>query len=369
MRHIRLAMLAAVVATILVFAPAAAGQCLPGQCPAPPEQPPPPPPPPDPRGVDPNSPNPLVGLDLFVDKEWHPAWRSYVTLRRQGRDGEAALMYKIARQPQFKWFGTWAGYSSPYNQVRSYLRRVQEQQPGAVAQIVSMRHEGRKCGNGYTGGGRKADNRYKRWIRGFANAIGDRRVVIAFEPDSIGTVKCLVPRRRRARLNMLRYGLDVLSKLPNATVYLEGEASDWEGPGTVAKKLRYVGIHKVRGFMLNATHKDFTHRNIRFGLQVSRMTGGKPFIINTSHNGNGPMHYRKWIDRSRNLWRRVNVWCNPPNEALGEAPTTQTAHPKVDAYFWIERPGFSNGFCNGGPKGGGWWKQRALLMAKRAKWE
>jgi endoglucanase len=356
MRPLQLVMLATTAATMLVAVQVAMAQA------------PPPPPPPDPRGVDPNSPNPLLGVDFFVDKEWHPAWRSYLTLRREGRDGEAALMYKIASHPQFKWFGTWSGYGSPYNDVRSYLRRVQEQQPGSVPQLVTYRHEGSKCSPNYLGGGRKADRTYRRWITGFANAVGDHRVVIAFEPDSIGTVKCLARHRRKARLNMLRYGVDVLSKLPNATVYIEGEASDWEGAGMVAKKLRYVGVHKVRGFMLNATHKDFTHRNIRFGLQVSRMTGGKPFIINTSHNGNGPLHYRKWIDRSRNIWRIVNVWCNPPNEALGEAPSTQTAHPKVDAYLWIERPGFSNGFCNGGPKAGGWWKERALLMAKRAKW-
>jgi endoglucanase len=326
-------------------------------------------PPPDPRGVDPNSPNPLVGVDFFVDREWAPAWRSYLTLRRQGRSGEAALMYKIARQPQFKWFGRWAGYGSPYRTVRKYLRRVQQQQPGSVAQLVTMRHEGRRCGGGYTGGGRKADRTFKRWIRGFAKAVGSHRVMIAYEPDSIGTVRCLAPHRRMARLRALRAGLKTLSQLPNATVYLEGEASDWEPARIVAKKLRFVGIHRVRGFVLNATHKDFTLRNIRFGLAVSRMTGGKPFIINTSHNGNGPMHYRQWIDRSRNLWRRVNVWCNPPNEAVGEAPSTLTANPKVDMYAWIERPGFSNGFCNGGPKVGGWWKERALLMAKRADWE
>ena len=57
---------------------------------------------------------------------------------------------------------------------------------------------------------------------------------------------------------MLRYGVDVLSKLPNATVYIEAGASDWESPARTAKLLRQVGVAKVRGFMLNVTHYDWT---------------------------------------------------------------------------------------------------------------
>ena len=58
----------------------------------------------------------------------------------------------------------------------------------------------------------------------------------------------------------------------------------------MAPKLRAIGIHRVRGFMLNATHMDWTAKNIRYGRRLSRRVGGKPFIVNTSHNGNGPLH-------------------------------------------------------------------------------
>ena len=61
--------------------------------------------------------------------------------------------------------------------------------------------------------------------------------------------------------------------------------------------------------------------------------------------------------------------CNPPNVAAGARPTTKTDHPKVDAYMWVERPGYSNGACNGGPKRvGSWWMSRALQMVRRASW-
>jgi endoglucanase len=189
-------------------------------------------------------------------------------------------------------------------------------------------------------------------------------VIIAFEPDSLGTVDCLAKSRQQSRLDNMRYGIDVFSKLPNATVYIEAGASDWEPAARTARQLRYVGIAKVRGFMLNATHFDWTANNVQHGLEISRLTGGKPFIVNTSQNGRGPVHFRRWIDRSKHLWRTINVWCHPLLRGAGPVPTTATGKPKVDAYMWINRPGYSEGSCNGGPLPvGTWWPQRALMFA------
>ena len=192
-------------------------------------------------------------------------------------------------------------------------------------------------------------------------------MVIAFEPDSLGTVDCLARDRRQDRLNVLRYGVDRLSQLPNATIYLEAGASDWEAASRTAKQLRYIGISKVRGFMLNVTHHDWTRNNIQHGLQISRMVGGKHFIINTSYNGRGPLHYKRWISKAAHKWRRINVWCNPGLRGLGPAPTTDTQNPLVDAYMYINRPGYSAGSCNGGPLPvGTWWPSRALMYATYA---
>jgi endoglucanase len=352
---------AAIVAASIAVVPGAGAQ-MPPPAPAPA-------PAPDWQAANPLAPNPLVGQNWYVDRVAAPAWRSWRTLKRAHKEHEAALMMKIARNPQFKWFGKWAGRSNPHKALKWWLDRMDKQQPGAVPQIVVLRAEANKCSPTYQGGGRRDDKRTRSWYRHFAGTIGSRRVVIAFEPDSIGTIDCLAKSRRKSRYQLLRYGVDQLAALPNATVYLEGGASDWEQPKIVAKKLRRIGVSKVRGFMTNATHKDYTKNNVQHCIDVSRLLGGKHCIINTSHNGNGPLHYRKWISRSRHLWRTINVWCNPPNEALGPQPSTDTMHPEVvDSYMWIERPGFSNGFCNGGPKTGAWWKERALLLAKRAKW-
>jgi endoglucanase len=317
----------------------------------------------DPRGVDPRSPNPLQGLRFFVDPE-EPSMSDYRRYQRRGQKGKAALISRLAFQPKFKW----AGRFTKRGAIRKILGRAQCSQPGTVPQFTILRHQGKACNKRYTAGGAREDARARAWYRAFAEQVGNARVVIAFEPDSIGTLECLAKRRRKARLDLLRYGVDVLSRLPNATIYLEATASDWESPKRTAFHLRYIGVRKVRGFMLNVTHYDWTANNIAYGRKVSRRVGGKPFVVSTSYNGRGPVHYRQWISRSRHLWRRINVYCNPRFRGLGPAPTTNTGDPKVDAFLWINRPGVSGaGGCNGGPaKAGTWWSARALMFSKYA---
>ena len=255
--------------------------------------------------------------------------------------------------------------------IRGFLDRVQCDQPGTVPLMVVMRHQGKGCSGTYRAGGEAEDRRTMKWYDDFADSVGDARVVIGFEPDSLGTVDCLARDRRQDRLDVLRYGVDRLSQLPNATIYLEAGASDWEAATRTANQLRYIGISKVRGFMLNVTHHDWTRYNIQHGLEISRMVGGKHFIINTSYNGRGPLHYKKWLNKAQHKWRRINVWCHPGLRGLGPAPTTATSHPLVDAYMYINRPGYSAGSCNGGPLPvGTWWADRGLMYAEYATdWE
>jgi endoglucanase len=309
----------------------------------------------DPRAVDPAAPNPLRGLRWYVDP-LEPAYRSYRTFWNRHRGNKAALMWRIASEPRFRWFGRWD--RPVLSRVRNYLRCAGAVQPGAVPLMVVMRHQGRGCGDGYDGGGPAEDRRTRAWYRNLARAVGGTRVVIGFEPDSLGTIDCLTRSRRLARLRLLRYGVNVLSRLPRATIYLEAGASDWEPARRTARQLRFIGIRKVRGFMLNVTHHDWTRANVLHGLDISRRVGGKHFIVNTSFNGRGPIHIR--------IGGRVrNIWCNPPGRGLGIAPTTATGNALVDAYMWVNRPGYSAGSCNGGPLPvGSWWPQRALMYAR-----
>jgi endoglucanase len=301
--------------------------------------------------------NPLAGVRLFVDRD-SSAWQQWESYNRSGQRGKANLIWRIAREPMALWVGR---FTRPNFHCK--VRRVIDAAvaDGSVPILTVLRAQSTRCSRGYQGGGAAEDARTRAWYDDLAHAIGNDRVVIGFEPDSLGTIDCHARSRQDDRIRLLRYGVDALAELPNATTYLEAGASDWEPARRTARQLRAIGIAKVRGFMLNATHQDWTRENIRHGLEISRLTGGKHFVINTAENGRGPVH------RRLPNGRRLTVWCNPPRRGLGIPPTTETSHPKVDAYLWINRPGHAQS-CQGRPLA--WYAPRALSYARYATtWE
>ena len=302
-----------------------------------------------------DAPNPLAGQTWWdQNTQWNPTWNGYRSL----------LPPRAARG---RGQGVAAGRDAAVQVVRGVgatvvgkLQGMFEQAGDSVPLLAVFGDEHQGCGSPgtNTSGGLGQNASYKSWIDQVARGIGSNEVVIAFEPDSLGLIECLRPSLRAPRLRALAYGVKALSKLPNATVYVEAGAPDWQDVPTMARKFRAVGVSRVRGFMLNATHHVTTAKNLRYGAKLSRAVGGKHFIVNTSHNGNGAL-YRNGH----------TIWCNPPNAAAGPLPTTNTGHPKADAFMWVERPGFSNGSCNGGPaRVGAWWEQRAIQMVERAQW-
>jgi endoglucanase len=302
-------------------------------------------------------PNPLAGLRFYVDHD-SPSWNQWRAYERVGRHSRANLVWRIAREPKAVWVGR---FTKPNFHVK--VRRIFDNAhaQGAVPIITVLRAQSTRCSPTYDGGGPAEDARTRAWYDDLARAIDLDRVVIAFEPDSLGTIDCHARSRRDDRYRLLRYGVTALSRNPNATIYIEAGASDWEGASRMAKKLRRVGVAKVRGFMLNATHYDWTRNNIRYGLKLSRLVGGKHFVINTAENGRGPIHH--YLPNGR----RITVWCNPPNRGLGPAPTTNTSNPRVDAYLWVNRPGYAQS-CQHRPIA--WYSPRALSYARYAtEWE
>ncbi len=306
--------------------------------------------------MDPASPNPLAGQSLYVDHN-SPAWRAWRTYTQRGQKKKARLVRKIAREPRSIWLEASTG-PNPGFEAR---RRIDAAKAaGAIPVFVVLRAETKRCSRAYQGGGAAADRATRSWYEALARGIGGDRVVIAFEPDSLGRINCLAKARRDDRYALLRHGVDVLSALPAATVYLEGGASDWESAQRTATQLQMIGIDKVRGFMLNASHFDWTAANIRHGLEISRLVGGKHFVVNTAENGRGPVNYRA-------KHRTINIWCNPGLRGLGPPPTTTTSNPAADAYLWISRPGYAQS-CQNRPVA--WYAPRALSYARFATgWE
>lgn len=291
-------------------------------------------------------PSPFAGARLWVDPASTVA-REAARLSRS-RPGDAALLRRIARQPQALWLGDWL------RDVRGAARRrVQlSARAGALPLLVAYNVPGRDCG-GHSAGGARSTRAYVRWIRALAAGVGDRPAVVVLEPDALAGLDCLSLRRRRARVALLARAVRVLERRPRVAVYIDAGHSRWQPAAVIARRLRAVGVARAQGFALNVSNHLRTGEQVAYGKRVSAAIGGRHFVIDTSRNGRGPAP-------------RLET-CNAPGRALGSPPTTgSTPDRLVDALLWVKPPGESDGRCRGGPRAGGWWRALALGLARRA---
>jgi endoglucanase len=288
--------------------------------------------------------NPFAGARLWVDPN-SLAKRQAETWRR-ARPTDAALIDRIASQPMARWFGGWVtNVQREVNQAVSTITGS-----SALPVFVAYNIPLRDCGS-YSAGGASNAGAYQRWIRDFANGIAGRRAVVILEPDAIAGMDCLSPPAQEERVALIREAVQTL-KGHGASVYIDGGHVSWHPASVIAARLRSAGIESADGFALNVSNFQATSRNVTYGEEISRLVGGKHFVIDTSRNGvpgTDPRH-----------------WCNPSGRALGVSPTTNTGHPLVDAFLWVKRPGESDGTCGGGPPAGNWWASYALELSRMA---
>jgi endoglucanase len=179
---------------------------------------------------------------------------------------------------------------------------------------------------------------------------------VILEPDAVLHLvdSCTPQEFHEERFDLLKDAVERLKRQPNTKVYLDAGNAGWSQPDALFDPLQRAGIGKADGFAVNVSNFYPTAASKEFGQKLSAKVGGKHFVIDTSRNGNGPYTGGEPEEN----------WCNPPGRALGEAPTTDTGDPLVDAYLWVKRPGESDGDCRGGPKAGEWWPSYALGLAR-----
>lgn len=289
--------------------------------------------------------NPFRGRRLYVNPA-SPA-RKQADAWRRSRPADAARMQRMAEQPQAIWLGEWGG--DIRRVTESHMAQVRRD--GALPVFVAYNIPYRDCGLHSRGGARTADD-YRRWILGIARGLDNRASVVILEPDALAASSCLPARLRDERYVLLREAADVLTKA-GAAVYIDAGHPAWHPPAEIARRLTSAGIARAEGFALNVSNFHPTSTNVAYGDRVSRLVGGKHYVIDTSRNGRGGTANREW--------------CNPPNQALGRAPTTATGLPLVDAFLWIKTPGQSDGDCNNGPRAGEWWAEYALGLIRTAE--
>ncbi|MGW3497200.1 glycoside hydrolase family 6 protein [Streptomyces sp. NPDC001020] len=276
------------------------------------------------------------------------AARQVAALEKAGKKTEADRIRKIAQQPT----GEWIGPENPEAEAQGFTEAAEKADRTAILVLYDIPH--RDCGQ-FSQGGAADGNAYRTWIDGVARGIGNRHATVILEPDGVLHMVdgCTPDEFHEERYDLLKGAIAKLKALPNTKVYLDAGNPGWQHPDQIFEPLQRAGVAQADGFAVNVSNFYSTQDSIAYGKQLSAKVGGKHFVIDTSRNGNGP--YTAGDPRQR--------WCNPPGRALGEAPTTHTADPLVEAYLWVKRPGESDGTCKGGPKAGEWWTSYALGLA------
>lgn len=315
----------------------------------------------DPLGLTPPPPgaDPLLGARFFVDRQWGLA---SVVAHQVGHSepGVAHELDAIADQPEAHRFGTWD--PDPRRAVGAYLARAHAADAGAVPLVETYRLKHLRCG-GVSDSPADAAS-YARWYRGFAQGIGNARAVVFLEIDALITTGCLSHHGLQVRIGELRSAIADLAALPHAVVYVDAGAADALGAGRTAHLLRSIGVGRLQGFFLNATHFDWTSREIRYGEAVVRRLGGRShFVVNTAVNGRGPLVPRHKVGHGN------EVLCNPRGRGLGPRPTANVParYRNLDGFFWIGNPGRSGGTCGSGdPPTGSFFLGYALMLIRNA---
>lgn len=297
-----------------------------------------------------SSSNPFAAASFFVDPNSNAmktanGWRAL-------RPVDAAEMDKIAMQPQADWFGSW--HSDIYQAVNARTTLITNAR--ALPVFVAYNIPFRDCG-GFSSGGASSPEAYRTWITNFANGIGARRAVVVLEPDALAALDCLSAANQQIRMELLAFAVKTLKAMGGITVYIDAGHSRWQSVATMIARLKTAGVAEADGFSLNVSNFIASPEVRTYGEQISAGVSGRHFIIDTSRNGQGSN----------------GEWCNPTARGIGAKATANTGAPLVDAFFWIKRPGESDGSCTGGPSAGTWWAEssdasqaHALGLAQRS---
>lgn len=262
---------------------------------------------------------------------------------------ERRLLWQIAGTPTPQWMGGGGDDDLGVDRLET-AAAAQNQTPQLVLYAIPQRD----CG-GLAAGGLASVDEYTRWIDSLRAAINGRPTVVIIEPDAID-MSCLTSTQQEQRQIMMTYAARTLSADPMTWVYIH--AGSGSSIGYIAPMLAKVGIAYTRGFALNVADFQTTEKMTAYGHRLNAaLEVEKPFVIDTSRNGAGPIGAR--------MNNGAPYWCNPPGRAVGRRPTVLTDDRQVDAYLWIKPPGESDGVCHPGDPTG-WHKPFALALADQA---
>lgn len=219
----------------------------------------------------------------------------------------------------------------------------------------------RDFSGGYSSGGARDAGEYRAFTARIATAITGTPTVVVLEPDSLGQISDLSPADQQTRYDLLNRAVDAFAGISGVAVYLDGTHSGWLEPQEMADRLERAGIERAQGFAVNVANFQSTDEEGRRGEQISDLTGGAHYVVDTSRNG-APAPAGSAGGHGAGT---TATWCNPTGQRLGVTPTTGTGFPRADAYLWVKRPGESDGACGPGqPNAGTWYPSGAADLVK-----
>ncbi|MGW4161515.1 glycoside hydrolase family 6 protein [Streptomyces sp. NPDC004788] len=247
-------------------------------------------------------------------------------------DGRApAIQASIANVPTARWFGNWSGAIGTATGAYTGAAAA----TGKLPVLVAYNIPNRDICAGQSGGGAGSAADYRSWIAAFASGIGNRPAVVVLEPDSLGDESCMTPAQISERNALLSDAIaQFTTKAPNTWVYLDAGNPGWLSADTIARHLAAAGVSGAHGFSLNVSNYLTTAENTAYGNAVNAALKSakgftKPYVIDTSRNGNGSN----------------GAWCNPAGRRIG-TPTQWGGGAEM--LLWVKAPGESDGDCGVG---------------------
>ncbi|MEU8223347.1 glycoside hydrolase family 6 protein [Kribbella sp. NPDC048915] len=267
-----------------------------------------------------------IGLTsgFYVNPDSAPA----VWARNNSGDSRAArIQSSIGSKPIARWFGNDANIATI---VANYTGAADGQDKLPV--LVAYNIPDRDICAGHSGGGAGSVGAYRTWIASFAAGIGTKPAVVIIEPDALNGMDCMTQAQKEDRLGMLLYATQKFQeKAPNTYAYLDAGNAGWTNASTIAYRLNQAGVANIRGFSVNVSNFYTTSESISYANSVNSYLGTtKPFVIDTSRNGNG----------------HGTGWCNPAGRKLGVPAQVGGG---AELLLWVKTPGVSDGPCGTAP--------------------
>src|ERR1700685_82450 len=246
---------------------------------------------------------------------------------------EPAIESAIATKPSAVWFaGQGTENIAEQTGALEGAAAYSDQLPVMVAYNITDRDI---CA-GQSSGGAASDAAYENWINLFAVGIADRPAVVILEPDALADESCMTSAEISDRDGLLNYAIAQFNQqAPETWVYLDAGNPGWLSAATMARYLHSAALAQAHGFSLNVSSFYTVAQNVAYGNAINADLSSwygytKPFVIDTSRDGNGS---------------NDNQWCNPDGMKLG--PTDQVGGG-AEALLWIKDPGESDGDCGTG---------------------